>query len=886
MSIHYANHGCQRDLFRSGFVSIISNAQVFAAAFGWAQMAHLVFRFVLLLGLLSMPQFCATGIAQVVDKQKLLEAQTFWANRDFDWYTKNIPFFDCPDPEITTTYYYRWELVTRHACYGSPNSGYSFSEFANRPFWSGAYGSIACPSGHQFNEIRWLRDPQYARDYARYWFFTPDAQPRRYSSWLADSVWGIHQAHPNKQFIIELLPELVKNYEAWQKRQWVAELGMFWQSGHDDGMELNINSRQTKDIVRGDQGFRPSFNTYMWADARAIARIAELAGDVETSERFSKRAKGIKQQVQERLWDPQRDFFFPMSARDEQDKDGNVVKAHTLTYQSGKFSGSRNGRELHGYVPWAFNLPDAGFEDAWKYLMDPEYFYAPFGPTTVERNDPMFVLQPGCCWWSGQSWPFATTQTLKAMANLLQNYKQDHVTRDDYLTLLHNFAVSHRKQGRPYIAEALNPDTGSWEGHDYPNRSEHYFHSGFIDLVITGLVGLKTDDDDRLTIDPLAPPTWDYFALDSVPYRGHLVTVCWDKTGKRYSLGAGLHVLVDGQSLAASPELKRITVAFPTALNVPMPSEVRFNYAVNNDGDYFPSFDASFVGEQSSLSMVCDGHYRYDLAPPNRWTTIGSNSDSDWIMIDFGMARPIDTVKLFLIDGDSNIVAPTSMRLEYWNEKSWQSIPNQRHDPKHPVGGRPNVVTFPQLAVSRLRIVCDHAADHPIGLTEIEAWGPGERPYRAPAPPAGNIAVNPRGEGYPKASASHHDVYGGVPAKANDGKIVYVPTPMNRWTSYGSKNKTDWLEIEFGQPETFGRIELHIYDDRGGVQPPANYSVEFLVGEQWKEISNLQRMPDKPKGGVKNTIKFDAVTASKLRVVFTHEGESRSGLTEIEIWRQ
>src|SRR6478672_7481306 len=76
--------------------------------------------------------------ADVLDKQKLLDAQTFWDNRDWDWYRANIPFFDCPDADITTTYYYRWELVTKHLTYGSPNSGYSFTEFIDRPFWSGA----------------------------------------------------------------------------------------------------------------------------------------------------------------------------------------------------------------------------------------------------------------------------------------------------------------------------------------------------------------------------------------------------------------------------------------------------------------------------------------------------------------------------------------------------------------------------------------------------------------------------------------------------------------------------------------------------------------------------------------------------------------------------
>ncbi len=90
--------------------------------------------------------------AQVLDKSKLLQTETFWDNRDFNWFSANIPFFECPDKEITTTYYYRWDLLTKHLTYGSPNSGYSFTEFIDRPFWSGTYGAISCPAGLQFYE--------------------------------------------------------------------------------------------------------------------------------------------------------------------------------------------------------------------------------------------------------------------------------------------------------------------------------------------------------------------------------------------------------------------------------------------------------------------------------------------------------------------------------------------------------------------------------------------------------------------------------------------------------------------------------------------------------------------------------------------------------------
>ncbi|MFT6238852.1 MAG: hypothetical protein ACJAQT_000927 [Akkermansiaceae bacterium] len=839
------------------------------------------------LALLAICLVSSAAAAPLLDKRKQLEAQSFWANRDFDWFEANIPFFECPDAEINTTYYYRWELVTRHIIYGSPNSGYSFTEFANRPFWSGAYGGIACPSGHQIYEIRWLKDPEFARDFLHYWFRTPGAQPRNYSSWLADCAVAVDHVHPNKAFLVDLLPDLEKHHEAWRGRQWVDEMGMFWQTGHDDGMEFNINSRQTKDILRGDRAFRPTFNTYMWADLNALAEIAEMAGDSDKASSYRKQAAALKTLVQEKLWDPKRQFFFPMSSGEETDKEGNVVKAHTLTYESGKFAGSEHGRELHGYVPWAFNLPDPGKESAWKFLMDPYYFKAPFGPSTTERNDPMFLLQKGCCWWSGQSWPFATTQTLKAMANVLHNYPQEFISRGDYADLLHTFAISHRKDGKPYIAEALHPDTGSWEGHDMRNRSEHYFHSNFNDLVITGLAGLKADGGDTLTIDPLAPDSWDYFALDSIAYQGHELAICWDKKGDRYGHGAGLHVLVDGKMVASSPELGKLEVKLPAAREVPLNDETRFNYAVNNDGDYFPSYDASHTGPGSSLAMIHDGQYRYDTPPTNRWTSVGSGDEADWVSIDLGMHRPIDTIKLFLLDDGEGVVAPSRFELQHWDGKAWVEIPGQNRNPKTPAGGRPNTISFAETPLQRLRVVLHRPEGASgTGITEFQAWGSGTTPYQTPPPAAGNLSTNTNGAEFPKASASFHDRYGGVPKSAIDGRIIFLSNPVNRWTTYGSPNETDWLEVDFGKSKTFSRVELHIYDDRGGVQAPTSYKVQYLSGDRWVDVNDVKKSPEKPKGSAKNSATFEKVTSQKIRVVFTNSGKARSGLTEFEVWEK
>jgi hypothetical protein len=266
---------------------------------------------------------------------------------------------------------------------------------------------------------------------------------------LADAIWAVHRVHPDDAFMKDLLPDLKKNHDAWEKRMYDPVMGLFWQNGHDDGMEFNINSRQTKDILRGAPGYRPTMNAYMWADALAIARVADLSGDVAMAGEYRNKASILKQNVQNQLWDPKRQFFFHMFQRDEE-ADGFLVKARTLTHQTGRHAGSPYGRELIGYVPWQFGMPDAGkgYEAAWKTLIDPEGFQATFGPRTVEKNDPMYLLKNSCCWWSGQSWPYATSQTIKAMANLLQDYQQGVVSHSDYVQLLSTFAKTHRKRFR------------------------------------------------------------------------------------------------------------------------------------------------------------------------------------------------------------------------------------------------------------------------------------------------------------------------------------------------------------------------------------------------------------------------------------------------------
>jgi hypothetical protein len=163
------------------------------------------------------------------------------------------------------------------------------------------------------------------------------------------------------------------------------------------------------------------------------------------------------------------------------------------------------------------------------------------------------------CEWDGPVWPFATSQTLTALANLLNDYRAtDGMSGKVFFNAMRVYASSHVKNGKPYIGEYQHPETGEWLTGDRP-RSRFYNHSTFCDLVINGLIGLRPREGDRLEVNPLVPAeSWPWFCLDGISYHGHTLTILWDRDGTRYDRGRGLSVLVDGRALAQRDDIGRL----------------------------------------------------------------------------------------------------------------------------------------------------------------------------------------------------------------------------------------------------------------------------------------------------------------------------------------
>ena len=445
----------------------------------------------------------------------------------WEFLSRNAPRFDCPDPAVTEVYAYRWWLFRKHI--KEIHGRRVITEFIK-------LDPICCPAGHHFYEGRWLRDGTALDEYSDYWF-SEDGQPRRYSFWAADAFHARYEVALDRDWVVGHLDNLVRNYRAWEESHLRPD-GLFVQEDDRDGMERSI----------GGSGRRPTINAYMYGDAVAIARIAELAGRPELAVEYAHKAAELKDRVQSMLWDPQAHFFKTRGA-----------------------SGLVDVREAVGFVPWYFGLPDPGYEAAWEQLSDPHGFSAPYGPTTAERRHPRFMAlgpEEENTPWDGPSWPYATTQTLVALANVLNDYDQAVVSAADWRQAFDAYTRSHYSHygdGRPVVWEWVHPTEGTWYVRDWDEErcGKHYNHSAYCDLVITGLAGIRPRGDDVLVVNPLAPRDWDYLCLDGVRYHGHELTVVWDRDGRRYGRGRGLALFCDGRELARSDRLTRLTASLP-----------------------------------------------------------------------------------------------------------------------------------------------------------------------------------------------------------------------------------------------------------------------------------------------------------------------------------
>lgn len=452
---------------------------------------------------------------------------------------ENLPLIEIPDKQMEKTYYFRAWTYRKHI--KKTEDGYIVTEFLPDVPWAGVDNAISCPVAHHIAEGRHFKNKDFLYAYIRHFAMGRGAEKDiySYSNPFIDEVCRFVLREGNLAFGRELYPHLCRQYEKLKELHGTTS-GLYFSNDNRDGMEYSISG----------PGLRPTFNSYLYADAMSLAALADALGDGEMAEELRAEAGALRSLVHRYLYDAKDGFYKTIPAADK-DADPDFDRSDP----------DHDCREEIGYLPFLYGLAEKGEEGAFRLLFDETCFAAPYGPTTADRSHPRFMK---CtvnheCLWDGPSWPYATSQTLSAMEKILHD-GTDAVTREEYMSLLSTYSRSHTltEGGRtiPFIDEDLDPFTGEWiardriiemkkEGIDkIEGRGMYYNHSTFCDLVLSGAFGISVKDD-TLTVDPLALGTWKTFSVENLTVRGRTFAVSYD--GRTLSLSEGGRVVAAGE---------------------------------------------------------------------------------------------------------------------------------------------------------------------------------------------------------------------------------------------------------------------------------------------------------------------------------------------------
>jgi hypothetical protein len=660
---------------------------------------------------------------------------------DAPWYLRNIPFLDIDDREIQDVYYYRWKVFRSHIREIGPE-GTTITEFLDNVPWARQpFTDLNDSASFHILEGRWLRHPAIIDSLIDH-LYTGGANDRHFSESIAAATmsrtWVTGDPSPG----LRHLEEMRAIYDLWDDHFDRAR-GLYWIEPLLDATEYTIASidasgagftedpspDQNHNGFTGGFAFRPSINSYQYANALAIARFASLAGHPELAADYSRKAADLRTAVLQQLWNPTLNHFVDRYQRS------------TAYVSAGDFI---RGRELVGFVPWAFELPPDGaatahFSGAWTHLMAATELAGAYGLRTVESSYPRYLTQyryDGVsgnpeCQWNGPSWPFQTSQVLTALANLLDDYHQADIGAADYLRLLRQYTRQHLASGgQADIQEDYNPDTGK------PivglARSHHYEHSTYVDLILNGLIGIRPRSDETLEIAPLFSSQQPdegrpirYFALQNLAYHGHDIGIFFDADGNRYAAGRGLSVFVDGKRRYGPARLERVSIplaARPPAVNEPAR---RVDLAANPGIADGPIGTASSVAPGAAVAEAIDGRLWFFASNPNGWSPVAAAGNSSWYAVDIRQRRLIGSAELYFFGDGLRYLPPKGFRLQYQSPEGWRDIPAQQHTPRKPLANGENTITFPPLAARSIRVVLTNPATHAnFRLIEMKVFAP------------------------------------------------------------------------------------------------------------------------------------------------------------------
>ena len=209
-----------------------------------------------------------------------------------------------------------------------------------------------------------------------------------YTHYVHRATYEQAQATGNVDFLISQLTGIINIFGLW-KSVFDNTTGLYHRTPILDAQEYSLpgyvtggpNGGPVEDwnsfdnnytvIDAGPETYRPSHNSFMVAGARAIASIAELAGDTALYQEWNTTATMLYSSMFNLLWNKDLEFWIDVV----QNTNEQVI-----------------GRQLIGYYPYRFEIGTGdemvrGLEAG----LTPERFLTYYGPTTLEQTNQYYT---------------------------------------------------------------------------------------------------------------------------------------------------------------------------------------------------------------------------------------------------------------------------------------------------------------------------------------------------------------------------------------------------------------------------------------------------------------------------------------------------------------
>lgn len=664
------------------------------------------------------------------------------------WWADNLPYIDVPDENIKKHIYYRWWLMRFNFLDADiPGSDFQFPTSVEGAL--GYNNAIVLTVPMFVQDLKYLRDPIYsygpwvsAGEVSRNSKYTdnpgdPENWSNSYTQYISAAALESYQIHGGQ-------PAILRNLARYAEKDVYGQLAAY--DSNDNGVieydweAMTGNDADAVSFHYYDRANERLEGAYVYANAMAAARAYTLIGDAAKAAELRGVADKVRTGVLGLLWDDENKLF---KHRDLQT--GDLIP----------------WKESNNYIPYATGLvptDDPKYREALRLWSDPAE-YPVFPAYTANQKDKAEAAaqgKPG----SNNFSQINSTRNFALFSKALRDYASPHITADQYKQLLYWNAWSQFVGGDTRYPDA-NEFWANWDPAAKTINYRSWIHHTILGssnwTVIEDAMGLRPRSDGKVELWPV-DIGWDHFTVNGINYRGDDLTIVWDRPGDGTTHYAGVpegySILVDGRRKVTLSGLEHAVwdpatgqVEGGTVLHSEKAPAMRAPEKVELTGerveDLFQKAGVDLRSARDNLVTKATASHG-DAAPAADgftinepyWGSKGSGEPQDWLEVDLGSARPVDTLRLYFSnDRKANGYSePAFYTVRWLDGDTWKDVPEQAKEPVYPRANL-NTVRFGQVTTARLRVLVTHRPGHATGLKEVQAYATGSEP-----PPVSNQA--------------------------------------------------------------------------------------------------------------------------------------------------